>query len=391
MGWFVDSGSYPVRSGNLVVPLVDGVPTFGRIAAAVDAAEVRVWVTVCFLWDSFRLPDGRTFDELLGAAVDRGVDVRVLAWRPDDSTSNVVTEATVPTRWDRAIPGMAQHQKSWLVDDTGFVGGLNLNPHTVVSPDHRGEDQYHDVYVEVAGPATYDVAHNFVQRWNGATEHSPGDLQLPGAVPQPAGPSVVQIQRTLPPERSIFDQYVQAFALARRSIYLENQFLEDPAIVECLHAAVERGVEVVAVVPGEPPRTRHGAEFLDRRGALGDHPNFALAGLAGLGADGERQHVYVHSKVMLVDDEWATIGSANFHAGGMYGSAEMNASFHDPDVVRALRHQLFAEHLGESMKNDVNALRLFGQRARDNRRRWDAGDHDWQGLAFALDPHTYGR
>ncbi|MBM7786574.1 phospholipase D-like domain-containing protein [Tenggerimyces flavus] len=390
---FVASGSYPVREGNLVRPLVDGIPAFGRICAAVDAAEHRVWVTVCFLWDSFRLPDGRTFHELLGSAVDRGVDVRVLAWLPGDSTENVLEPAAarVPTRWDRAHPGMAQHQKSWLVDDAGFVGGMNLNPHTVVSPDHRGQDQYHDVYVEITGPATYDIAHNFVQRWNGATEHEPGDLQLPDAVPSPAGTIPVQIQRTLPPERSIFDQYVRAFADARRSIYLENQFLEDPEIVGCLEAALARGVEVVAVLPGEPPRTRHGPDFLDRRGALGDHPNFHLAGLAGVGADGQRKHVYVHSKVMLVDDAWATIGSANFHAGGMYGSAEMNASFHDPETVRALRHQLFAEHLGESMKNDVNALRLFGQRAQENRRRWDTGDHDWQGLAFALDPRTYGR
>lgn len=391
---FVETGSYPVREGNLVRPLVDGVPTFGRISEAVDAAEHRVWVTVCFLWDRFRLPDGRTFFDLLSCAADRGVDVRVLAWLPGDGTENVLeAPSPVPTRWDRAVPGMAQHQKSWLVDDTGFVGGMNLNPHTVVRPDHRGQDHYHDVYVEVSGPATADVAHNFVQRWNGATEHDPGDLDLPDTLPDPTGTSVVQIQRTLPPERSIFDQYRKAIANAQRSIYLENQFLEDPQIVADLHAALERGVEVVAVLPGEPPRTRHGSDFLDERGALGDHPTFLLAGLAGPGDDGSRKHVYVHSKLMLVDDEWATIGSANFHAGGLYGSAELNVAFHDPAAVRDVRHALFAEHLGESTddRDDVEALRLFGQRAHENRRRWEAGDHDWQGLAFALDPQTYGR
>jgi cardiolipin synthase len=397
MDWFVDSGSYPVREGNVVRPLIDGIPTFRRICEAVEAAEHRVWVTVCFLWDSFRLPDGSTFFELLGRATDRGVDVRVLAWLPDAPTENVLEAAPpqIPTRWDRAHPGFAQHQKSWLVDSTGFVGGMNLNPHTMVDREHRGEDQYHDVYIEVAGPATYDIAHNFVQRWNEATEHEPGDLQLP-AMPDPAGPTPVQIQRTLAPgrgdEQSILAQYRKAFAIARRTIYVENQFLDHPDIVDCLHAALERGVEVVAVLPGEPPPSMQGPEFHERLAALADHSTFHLTALASQGDNGDRQHVYVHSKVMLVDDEWATIGSANFHTGGMYGSAELNASFHDPAVVRALRHQLFAEHLGEITEgDDVTALRAFGQQAQENRRRWLAGDHAWKGLAFTLDPQTYGR
>jgi len=42
-------------------------------------------------------------------------------------------------RWDRAHPGFCQHQKSWLIDagaddEIAFVGGINLNPHSVVAP-----------------------------------------------------------------------------------------------------------------------------------------------------------------------------------------------------------------------------------------------------------------
>jgi phosphatidylserine/phosphatidylglycerophosphate/cardiolipin synthase-like enzyme len=42
-------------------------------------------------------------------------------------------------RWDRAYPGFCQHQKSWLIDagaetETAFVGGINLNPHSMVAP-----------------------------------------------------------------------------------------------------------------------------------------------------------------------------------------------------------------------------------------------------------------
>src|SRR6266478_10047202 len=55
----------------------------------------------------------------------------------------------------RAQPGFCQHQKSWLIDsgtesETTFLGGINLNPHSMVAPGHRGEGQNHDVYIELA-------------------------------------------------------------------------------------------------------------------------------------------------------------------------------------------------------------------------------------------------
>jgi cardiolipin synthase len=133
--------------------------------------------------------------------------------------------------------------------------------------------------------------------------------------------------------------------------------------------------------------------FLDARAALGGYHNFTLSGLAGVDDTGHRQHVYVHAKLMVVDDEWATIGSGNLHRYSLFGNGEMNASFWDPDVVRKLRCQLLEEHLGESTAtlDDRAALERFGQIARENRHRWDAGHVAWQGLAFSLDPTTYGR
>jgi cardiolipin synthase len=51
--------SYPVRPGNLLQPLIDGEPAFRRVCEAIESARERVWVTVTFLWSSFRMPDGR--------------------------------------------------------------------------------------------------------------------------------------------------------------------------------------------------------------------------------------------------------------------------------------------------------------------------------------------
>jgi cardiolipin synthase A/B len=95
---------------------------------------------------------------------------------------------------------------------------------------------------------------------------------------------------------------------------------------------------------------------------------------------------------MLVDDVWATIGSCNLHASSLFGNTEMNAAFWAPGVVRALRCQLLAEHLGQDTArlDDRSALRLYRDVARANRLKGAAGNFVWQGLAFSLAPAAYG-
>jgi phosphatidylserine/phosphatidylglycerophosphate/cardiolipin synthase-like enzyme len=278
------------------------------------------------------------------------------------------------------------------------------------------------VYVEISGPSTTDIHHNFVQRWNNASERGRSDglrgesaaASLPPACQPPSpnlaaqGSSVVQIQRTMPggshrdgsqnpagppAETTIFDQYMAAIAAARHSIYIENQALDVPVILTWLREALEREVEVVVVLPGEPEPIRYEPQtWRIAFAGLAAYENFALAGLAGTGARGDRHGVYVHSKLMLVDDQWATIGSCNLHTASLLRNAEMNASLWDPVIVRQLRSQLFAEHIGQTTEDPGTAAahRRFGQVARENRLRWDAGA-TWPGLAFSLDPADYAR
>lgn len=447
---FVQLGSYPMRAGNSVRLLVDGEPAFRRICEVIEAARSSVWVTVTFMWPTFEMPDGRGAAlDVLDRAAARGVDVRLIFWRPDAETEHWKPNAFwgsadhigqleargsgVRIRWDRAHPGFCQHQKSWLIDaggerETAFVGGINLNPHSMVTPGHRGEGQNHDVYVELAGPSAVDVHHNFVQRWNEASERladdgrwgvgSETDLLFPAHVPAQRGNALVQIQRLMHPgrytdgrpapegpsfdiasgERSIFDQYLATIDAAQRSIYIENQYLEVPEIVACLHHALQRGVEVVLLMPAEPefstrPVALERQPLFEARAALGAYEQFTLAGIAGLGADGRRRPVWVHSKLMLVDDEWATIGSCNLHGYSLFGNGEMNVAFWSPDTVRAFRSELFQEHLDHdtSRMDDRAGLQFFRKVAQQNRRRFNAGDHGWQGLAFTLDPARYWR
>ncbi len=449
---FVDGTSYPVRTGNAVRPLVDGMPAFRRICEVVEAARHSVFLTVAFLHPEFALPGGRgSLFDVLDGAVQRGLDVRVLFWRsngeakfnhrtifsglPEHRQWLDARGSRIGVRWDRgAASYFCHHQKSWIIDagqptEVAFVGGINFNPRALASPGHHAHpDGIHDVYVEVAGPAATDVHHNFVQRWNEASERDVAggswgegglaDLSFPTRVSEPHGDSLVQIQRTVKAglytnrqatpggkpfdiangDQAIFTQYQQAIDAAQRSIYIENQALQHTEIVARLTAAVDRGVVVVALVPADAEdqvrialQRPENQPFVKQLAALGQRQGFTMAGIAALGPDGTRCNIYVHDKLMLVDDAFATIGSCNLRALSFFSHTEMNASIYDPVMVQALRRELFAEHLDldTSALDDVAALRLYAETARANTRRRQAGDPAWQGIAFALEPASY--
>jgi cardiolipin synthase len=450
---FAEHGTYPVRTGNRVRPLIDGVPAYSRICDAVEAAQHSVWLTVAWIWDTFRLPGGRgSLFDMLDAAVARGIDVRVIFYRhtAEGAFPHNITFGGTPeqrlwlenrgsrffVRWDSTPVWSFHHQKSWVIDaghetEIAFVGGMNMKPTTLGVRGHistDGTSQDHDAYLEIAGPCATDVHHNFVQRWNEASERRKDDglfghlhddmLSLPQRLSLPRGGVVAQVQRTIPNDHyaegawalrdagydiaagdfSVEEQYARAIDAAREAIYIENQAFSSLPMLTRLKRALERGVQVAVVVPARGEhhmqRFRQLAEhkpMFDLIAAFGGHENFTLAGLSGTMPGGARADVYVHGKLMLVDDVFATIGSTNFAERSFRTQTEMNVSYQDAAEVRALRCDLFAEHLAQDTAaiDAGEAMRLFAKVARKNAARRKAGDAKWQGLAFALDPATY--
>jgi cardiolipin synthase A/B len=443
------SGSYPVRHGNSVHPLIDGVPAFQRIGEAIDQARHSVWLTVAFYAPDFQMPNGRgALFDVLDRTAARGLDVRVIFWRPNPESiglgrtfagspadRDLLRErgARFRARWDRAHGHYLHHQKSWLIDagqpsEVAFIGGINLTAQAVGSPGHS-EGNRHDVYVEVRGPAATDAHHNFVQRWNEASDREADDgrwgsgaedqLLHPMRLSDPQGRTVVQIQRNVAAghysddtptpsgapypiangERTIFDQYLLAIDAARDAIYIENQAIPIPPVADALERALKRGVEVVILVPAQPEAHVRAARrdperrlLFDRLARLGTYEQFTLAGIASQDAHGNRRDIYVHAKVMLVDDEWATIGSCNLHSNSLSGHTEMNASIWDAAVVRALRCALSAEHLdlNAAHLDSRAALQRFRVIAQENCRQREVKNTVWQGIAYRLNAATYG-
>ncbi|MBA3029833.1 MAG: hypothetical protein FP816_13655 [Desulfobacteraceae bacterium] len=447
------NGSYPLRSGNRVFPLIDGAPAFRRICEAVDNAEHSVWVTMAFIETAFKMPDGKgSFFDVMDRARARGLDVRVLFWRsPEVAEMEPDAEHFLGTaehrkflalrgsqfmaRWDRLTKTWCHHQKSWLMDagrdtEIAFVGGINLDVNSVVEPGHHAHEagSTHDLFVEVRGPSATDVHHNFVQRWNGASEKDladgswpendkVSDLPFPESLSASAGDSPVQISRTVrrgtyqnaipavgaepfpivQGEQSCLEQYIAAIDSARETIYIEDQVLMSFLVLEKLEKALERGVEIICVLPGkvwgqvllafDDPRM---APFFDKFKSLERFPHFTLAALAANREPGKYLDVYVHAKIAMVDGVWATIGSCNIADRSFYSDTELNASFWDGKTARKLRNDLFKEHLEVEVSGmtDKDAMQLFRETAKKNTARRVRGEA-LQGLAFQLDPAHY--
>ena len=139
---------------------------------------------------------------------------------------------------------------------------------------------------------------------------------------------------------------------ARELIYLENQFLWSPEIVDVLADKLRNpptpDFRVVILLPA---KANNGAE--DTRGQLGvlveadgGHGRMLGATIRSMAAEGGRADpLYVHAKVAVVDDRWLIVGSANLNAHSFFNDTEMCVVTDDAALARDTRVRLWAEHL----------------------------------------------
>jgi len=272
---------------------------------------------------------------------------------------------------DSAHLGYCHHQKVVIVDgQVAFVGGMDL---TTLGGDRwdtqehllRQGPNWHDVQVRIEGEAVADVERTFRQRWQAT--RGDGDLPHREPVCDPAWQTPVQIVRTIAKdtyrfaphsEFGIYHAYIHAIRRARRFIYLENQYLWSPDIVDALIAAMNRQhtdpFRIVIVLPaqandGKWDNDRHVERLRDVDDGRGIVSVYSLyASGPGIGRyPFTFRPIYLHAKVGIIDDEWLTVGSANLNNRGLHDS-QVNAVMCDSDLARDVRIRLWAEHLALS-------------------------------------------
>nr|WP_294691382.1 phospholipase D-like domain-containing protein [uncultured Friedmanniella sp.] len=317
----------------------------------------------------------------------------------------------------RVRTGGSHHQKLLVIRhgdqperDVAYVGGIDLCHSRRDDARHLGDPQpqtmaevygptppWHDVQAAISGPGVHDVETVFRERWLDPTPLSRHPLQrlrdwlsrydtspdpMPDQAPAPpavpGGTHALQLLRTYPNlrhgrdypfarggERSVARGYGKALARTDQLVYVEDQYLWAVEIAQAFADALRRSpaLRVIAVLPMRPDQSfalSRVPQDLGRQEALrvmreagGDR--VAVYGLENpVGTP-----VYVHAKVCVMDDCWATIGSDNFNLRSWTHDSELSAVVVDTEggdhsaYARRLRLTLAAEHLDREVTEDT--------------------------------------
>lgn len=320
----------PLLSGNLIRALSGGDAAYDEMLSAIDAARTSIaLVTYIFDYDAA----GERFVAALGRAAARGVQVRVLvdAVGARYSRSRVdrhLRKAGVPVALflPAFAPGLTpffnlrNHRKALVVDGTlGFAGGMNIRAGNLSASSPRRAVR--DMHFLLQGPVVHQLQEAFVQDWLFTTREV-----LEGAVWFPrssaAGSTFARVIKDGPDED--FEKMRWAFlaglACAARSIQIMTPyFLPDASLISALNVAALRGVDVRIVVPERSnipladwamwgqlrQMTEYGCQFFF------SHPPFE------------------HTKLMIVDERWVVIGSANWDARSLRLNFELGVEIYD--------------------------------------------------------------
>ena len=288
-------------------------------------------------------------------------------------------------RFDGRHPvGACHHQKILVVDDQlAFCGGIDITGHRWDTSAHRVHEPlrktptgkvygpYHEVQAMVDGPVAASFGVLARDRWRAvsdeelpAVEPSADELWPDDITPDLTDVDVA-ISRTRPghagqpPVRECEALFFDAIAKARRCIYIENQYFTNGGLTEALAARLREpdGPEVIIAVP----RDSHGwlehqtvgamrdTVFRRLMAADTDHRLRLVAPVASRAADAA---IFVHSKVMLVDDTFLRIGSANCSHRSMGVDTECDVAVEasgDHRIMAGIvrvRDRLLGEYLG---------------------------------------------
>jgi cardiolipin synthase len=339
VNWFVP--------GNRVTLLRSGGEYFPALAAAIDRAEREVWLETYIYADD---DAGRIVAAALTRAARRGVQVRVMVdgwgarWYLTRALESELLEAGVAllkyrpevAPWQfRSHRLRRLHRKIAHVDGRiAFVGGINVIDDTN-TPGHTPPRV--DFAVAVEGPLLAPVVGTMQRVWalNELVQYQKTDVPLfatPRREPRVGAQTAKFVIRdNVRHRRDIERAYLAAIRTAKREIVIANSyFFPGIRFRRALIAAVKRGVRVTLLLQA---RTEY---------VLLHYASRALYGqLLAAGIEIQEYHAsFLHAKVAVVDDLWATVGSSNIDPYSLLMAREANIVVRDPYFTDELRTEL---------------------------------------------------
>ncbi len=367
-------GASEVTLGNHVEVFFDGPSCFERMFEAIRQARHHIHLQVYI----FRPDDtGRRFVDALAQRARDGVEVRLLydsmgtprfprqflvPLHDAGGKSSVFLPISLLRR--RFQINMRNHRKIMVVDgQVGFLGGLNIGDEYVGLSSYFGF--WRDTHLCLRGPAVIDLQRIFAEDWDFAADEylDDGDDSPYYHAVAGGGAHAIQILDSGPDldYRAIREVIFAALLKARRRLWIASPyFVPDTGLLDALRLAAFSGVDVRILCQLKPDR--YIPMFAARY-----YFQFALEA-------GVQVYQYakgmMHSKVILIDDDFASVGTANFDNRSMFLNFEVNSLIYSPAAVEELA-RAFEIDFAHSRKLDPDryAKRRFATRLVENAAR----------------------
>jgi cardiolipin synthase len=360
--------AFPVSHGNAVTLYHETELAYKSLLDAVAAARHHVHLEFFILRSD---ATGRQLYDLLAEKARAGVQVRLLydsvgglfLRRRDlqpllHAGGKVCAFLPVNPLRSRVQFNLRNHRKIVVVDGAvGFTGGMNIGDEYLGKGRRFG--YWRDTFVRLEGPAVAGLQRIFTEDWDFAAHEA---VNAPDYFPHPApaGVSAVQLVESGPDQEinSSREIYFGAIVAAQKRLWIATPyFVPDAGLLDALRLARYRGVDVRLLCLSRPD---HFLSFYASR--------YYWADMLAVGA---RVYQYtrgmMHSKLMMVDGEWAMVGSANLDNRSLHLNFEVGCMLHAPELVAELERRFEAD-LRESAQLDeaTFAARPFLERLTEN-------------------------
>jgi cardiolipin synthase A/B len=352
----------PLTGGNQVQLLIDGEATFASIFAGIEAAEDYVLVQFYIIRDDDL---GRELQSRLIAKARDGVRVYFLydeigslglpgsyGARLQEGGVEIYPFHSRKGSGNRFQLNFRNHRKSVVVDGkVAWIGGHN------VGDEYLGRDEafknWRDTHVRIEGPAVIGAQLAFIEDWRWSTDALLADLSWTPRLPAD-GDAAVLIIASGPADtmETASLMYTQAINSAVDRIWIASPyFVPDDAIVQALQLAALRGVDVRILIPEKSD---------SRLVTLSTYSFFNEISAAGIRFY-RYQGGFLHEKVILVDDNAAAVGTANFDNRSFRLNFEITSMVVDAD---------FASDVEAMFEEDFADSRLMQRDEFDNKSWW---------------------
>lgn len=330
----------PFTSGNQCDLLKDGKAIFEALFDAMEDAREYILLEF-YIVRSDRV--GQRIKSILKRKLAEGVQVYFLyddigsfelprryLTELSQAGAQVVSFGNGNIRRRRLQLNFRNHRKLLVCDGhVGFIGGINLGDEYLGTAVDQGP--WRDTHCRITGPAVLGLQLAWLEDWNWASDTLPRlNWQAPETGP---GDQDVLILPTGPadPFETCTLFFLNCINNARRRIWITSPyFVPDFQVVNALQLAALRGVDVRIIIP---EKSDH------RLIRLAAYSYLVQASRAGIGIY-RYQPGFMHQKLVLVDDRYAAIGTANLDNRSMRLNFEITALSTGADFVRQVQDML---------------------------------------------------